>query len=148
MEGKLLQGLVLGQNVLRVPAGAEGGEIRVFAPPPAAVLPAPHTASVLDQDAPHRLRRGAEEVAAAVPILYLLRAHQPQVSLMDHGSRLERLTRLFLCQPVRRELAQLVVNQRQELFSGGRIALLDGGQNAENVAHAGQFTALEATCIS
>jgi hypothetical protein len=67
---------------------------------------------------------------------------------MDQGSRLERLTWLFLCQPVGRELAQFVVNQRQKLFGGGGIAPLDGGQNVGKVAHAGQFTALEATCIS
>src|SRR6516225_1264065 len=35
----------------------------------------------------------------------------------------------------RRELAQLIVHERQELLGGVRVALLDGGQDAGNVAH-------------
>src|SRR5262249_34910007 len=34
-----------------------------------------------------------------------------------------------------RELAQLVVDQGQQSPSGGRIALLDGGQDARDLAH-------------
>ena len=67
VERELLQGLVQGQELLRGPAGAEGVEVRVFAPPAAAVLLAPLAAGVLDQDAAHRLGGGGEEVAAAVP---------------------------------------------------------------------------------
>ena len=78
----------------------------------------------------------------------LLDVHQPQVGLVDQGRGLERLARLLLGQPLRRQLAQLVVDQRQELLGGGRVALLDGGQDAGDVAHAGQFTAREATRLS
>ena len=61
--------------------------------------------------------------------------HQPQVGLVDQGGGLERLARLLLGQPLRRQLAQLVVDQRQELLGGVRVALLDGGQDARDVAH-------------
>jgi hypothetical protein len=54
---------------------------------------------------------------------------------VDEGGRLQGLARLFLCKFLRRKLAQLVVNQRQKLVGGVRIALLHGGQDAGNVAH-------------
>src|SRR5262249_12241873 len=41
----------------------------------------------------------------------------------------------LLRQLLRGELAQLVVDQRQELLGGGRIALLDGGQDAGDLTH-------------
>ena len=54
---------------------------------------------------------------------------------MDQGRGLQRLARLLLGQPLGRELAQLVVDQRQELLRGVRVALLDGGQDAGDVTH-------------
>ena len=73
------------------------------------------------------------------------RADEPQVGLVDQGGRLERLPRLLLGQLLGRQLAQLVVDQRQELLGGVRVALLDGGQDAGDVGHAGQSTAADAT---
>jgi hypothetical protein len=35
-------------------------------------------------------------------------------------------------------LTQLIVDQRQELPGGGRIAVLDGGQDAGDVGHAAE----------
>ncbi len=58
----------------------------------------------VDQDTAHGLGGGGEEVPAAVPVLGLLLAHQPQVRLMHQRGRLQGLTRLFLCQPLRRQL--------------------------------------------
>ena len=60
---------------------------------------------------------------------------------MDQGGRLQRLTRLFLRESLCRELAQFIVDQRQELLSGRRIALLDRGQDTGNVRHEGKHTA-------
>ena len=42
-----------------------------------------------------------------------------------------------------RELAQLVVDQRQELLGGVRVALLDGGQDLRDVGHAAKHTPAE-----
>src|SRR5262249_28510735 len=61
--------------------------------------------------------------------------HQPQVRLVHQRGRLQGLAGLFVGQLVGRELAQLVVDQRQELRGGLRVALLDGGQDAGDVAH-------------
>ena len=65
----------------------------------------------------------------------VLAVDQPQVRLVDQGRGLERLARLLLGQLARRQLAQLVVDQRQELLGGLRVALLDGGEDARDVAH-------------
>ena len=45
-----------------------------------------------------------------------LLAHQPQIRLMHQGRRLQRLPRLLLGQLRRRQLPQLVIDQRQKLL--------------------------------
>jgi hypothetical protein len=57
------------------------------------------------------------------------------VDIVDQGRRLEGLAGLLLGQALRRQLAKLVVDQGQELFSGARVALLDRGQDARDLAH-------------
>ena len=49
---------------------------------------------------------------------------QPQVRLVDQGRGLQRLAGLLLGQLLRRQLAQFVVDQRQELLRrrAGRLA--------------------------
>ena len=74
-------------------------------------------------------------MAAAVPLLDLLAIHQPQVGLVDQGRGLERLARLLLRQLLSRQLAQLVVDQRQQLLGGLRVALLDGRENPCHFIH-------------
>jgi hypothetical protein len=48
---------------------------------------------------------------------------------------LERLTGLLLGQTLRRQAAQVVVDQGQQLLGGVGIALLDGRQNPGNGTH-------------
>src|SRR5262249_41952288 len=97
--------------------------------------------SIFDENTPHRLGSGGEEMAAAVPVrlsgpLLTLRAlNKSDVCLVNQGRRLKRLTWFLLCQFLRRQPAQLVVHQRQQLLRGVRIALLDGGQDAGDVGH-------------
>ena len=67
-------------------------------------------------------------------------SHQPHIRLMDEGRRLERLPRLLLGQPGRGQFAQLVVDQRQKLLSGRRIALFDLRENAGDIRHVDQDT--------
>jgi hypothetical protein len=59
---------------------------------------------------------------------------------VDQGGRLERLPGLLVGQPGRRELAQLLVDQRQKVGSGVRVAGLDRGQDLCHVGHAGEPT--------
>ena len=58
---------------------------------------------------------------------------------MHERRRLERLAGLFLGKFLGRQPPQLVVDERQELRGGVRVALLDGGQDAGDFRHAAQF---------
>jgi hypothetical protein len=51
--------------------------------------------------------------AAAVPVLRLVDIDRPQVRFMDQGGRLEGLAGGLVGQLLARQLAQLVVDQRQ-----------------------------------
>ena len=52
---------------------------------------------------------------------------QPQVRLVDEGGGIEGVAGRFVGQVARRKLAQLVVDQRQELLSSVRVSRVDGG---------------------
>jgi hypothetical protein len=73
-------------------------------------------------------------VAAAVPVLGLLRVHEPQVRFVDQGRRLERLTGGLARQLLGSESAQLLIDQREQLAGGVGVALLDGAQDACDLA--------------
>jgi hypothetical protein len=94
---------------------------------PAPVLGSPLATGPLHENPPHGLGRGGEEVAAAVPMLGLLRIHQPNVRLVDQGRGLERLAGLLLRHLLGSQFPQLVVDQRQKLFGGRGVAFFDGG---------------------
>src|SRR5262249_51781953 len=87
------------------------------------------------QDAAHGLGRRREEVPPAVPGPGRVRAHQPQVGLVDQRGGLERLAGPLPGQPLGRQFAQLVVDQRQELPGGGGVAAFGGVQDAGDVGH-------------
>ena len=65
----------------------------------------------------------------------LLVVNQPQIRLVDQGRGLERLAGLLVRQFVRREFAQFLVDQRQELAGRVRVTPLDGVQDLRDVAH-------------
>ena len=73
-------------------------------------------------------------------MLRLVHVHQPQVRLVDEGRGLERLAGLLLRQALGRQLAQLVVDERQQLLGGVWVALVDGGQDARNITHGPEDT--------
>ena len=74
-------------------------------------------------------------MAPAVPVEGLGGVHQAEVGLVDQGGGLQRLPGILLGQLLSRQFAQLLVDQRQELPRGVRIALLDGGQDACHIGH-------------
>ena len=59
---------------------------------------------------------------------------------MDQRRGLKRLAGLFLGQFLCRQLAQLVVDQRQQLVGGVRVALFDGREDAGDVGHEDEHT--------
>ena len=64
-------------------------------------------------------------MAAMVPALLLTVPNQAQIGLVNQSRGLQRLARRLVGQLVRSQAAQLVVDQRQQLASGVRIALLN-----------------------
>ena len=92
-------------------------------------------AGAFDEDPAHRFSRSGKEVAAAIPrfprLLIRLTGHQTQVGLMNQGRGLQRLAGLLLSQILGCEFTQLVVDQRQQLLRGLRIALFDGEEDAK-----------------
>src|SRR5204863_775691 len=109
--------------------GGDVDAVEVEARPPAAALQAVLVAGAVDQDAAHGLGGGGEEVSAAVPLLRLLAADEAEVCLVNQRGGLKRLPGLLLGQFRGGELAQLVVDQRQQLGRGLRIAGLGGRQD-------------------
>src|SRR5262249_16452396 len=93
----------------------------------------------LDEDSPHGLRRGREEVAAAVELLV---PDEPQVRLVDECRGLERLPRLLPRQAQRGELPQLVVDEWEERGRSLWVAGRDGGQDLGDVGHVQTVTAI------
>ena len=55
---------------------------------------------------------------------------EPEIGLVDQGRGLEGLAGLLLRQLPGRQLAQLVIDQRQELLGRLGVAVLDGREDA------------------
>jgi hypothetical protein len=54
---------------------------------------------------------------------------------VNQGRRLERLARLLLNQPLGRQPAKLIVDERQQLFRGVGVTIFDSGQDASDFRH-------------
>ena len=67
---------------------------------------------------------------------------------MDQGRGVERLARLLVRQPLGGQLAQLIVDQGQELLGGLRVAGLDGREDARDVVHGGRSAGPESTALA
>jgi len=80
----------------------------------AAVFVTGLASGLFDEDLAHGSRRGAEEVAPALPAGVRL-PHQAKVRLVDQGGRLQRLPRAQLLGQRRSQAAQFVVDRRQQV---------------------------------
>ena len=93
-----------------------------------AALPPAATSGRLDQDAAHRLGRGGEEVAAAVPGAVLAVADEPEICVVNQRRGVQRLPRPLAGQPGCGEPPEFVVDQREEVAGRRRVrpAVLPG----------------------
>ena len=80
---------------------------------------------VFDEESPHGLRRGREEMPAAIPAPCLLDIDKPEIRFVNKRSCLNRLPPLFASEPGGGQLAELVIDQRQQLFGCRRITRFD-----------------------
>src|SRR5262245_23970779 len=140
---EVVQDVVDRQRFLDIAERRDAGFLQFVPTVLAAALRRMPSPGLIDEDAAHGLGSGGEEVAAAIPPLHLLGVHQPQIGLVDQSGRLDGLAWFLLGQLLGRQLAQLIVDERQELLGGAGVALLDGGQDLGDFAHVGQSTPLE-----
>ena len=92
-------------------------------------------AGALDQNATHGGRRRREEMAAPAETLPRAFSGQPQVRFVHQRRRLERLPRLLAGEFLCGQLAKLVVDKRQELIDGIRIAAFDCCKDTSDFVH-------------
>ncbi len=86
---------------------------------------------MVDEDAPHHLRRDGKEVRAVLPRRALL-IDEPQVGLVDQRGGLQRVAIALAPQPGRRALMQLPVDGRHQLVTGRDVA---AGPRMEKPGH-------------
>src|SRR5262249_62420836 len=110
------EGILEEQDLLVVGWGRPLRVKQARAREPAAMPHAPLSASPFDEDAPHGLGGGGEEVTAAIPGLRGVGTDKPQIRFMDERGRLKCLPWLLLGQLLSGQLAQLVIDQRQQLL--------------------------------
>src|SRR5262249_14261160 len=89
----------------------------------------------LDQDAPHGLGRGGEEMSLAVPLATRGGADQPQIGLVHQGRRLECVTGRLVRQPPGRHPAELVVNQAEQLLARLTVTVVTRRENTNRLVH-------------
>ena len=86
-------------------------------------------AGSLDQDPPHRLGGGAEKMGAIFENLIT----ETQPCLMDEGGRLERVALLFARHLGGSKLAELSVDQRDQIAGGVVLTAADGMKQERHV---------------
>jgi hypothetical protein len=115
--------------------GSWGGHVSDFnAVILAAVLASGLSPGVLDEDPSHRLGRGGEEMAAAVEVLV---TDQPQISLVDQGGGVERVPGSLGGHFRGGELAQLVVDEREQFRGGPAVTIIGGFDQMSQLRHEG-----------
>ena len=143
LGGQAGQGFVDVEKLVRRRGEADVGGVEGHTTTPAAAFVGLLAAGLIDENAAHRLGRGGEEVTAAVPGRLVPLADQAQVGLVNEGGGLERLPRLFLRQLLRGQLAQLVVDERQQPAGGLRVVVFDGVQQLRDIFHDAQGNRLD-----
>jgi hypothetical protein len=129
------EGRVQGQKFL-VRRGS-GGEVKLQLLPAsaAAVNDALFVTGTFDQDAPHGVGRGREEMAAVVPTGGVGGFDEPQIRLVDEGRRVQGVAGSLRGHPGGRQFSQLLVHQGQQLPGGVGVAVGAVGQNAADFVH-------------
>ena len=90
----------------------------------------------IDENMPHSLRRRRKKMSPPFKASFLL-AVQSQPSLMHQRCRLECVAGSLAGHLMRRQFAQLLINQRQQFRCGIGIAVVNGTEKSGDVAHIG-----------
>ena len=106
------QGLIEGQQISGDFGCSQLRGLQFLPEPVAAMFIASLSPCILDQNSPHRLRRGAEKVATAVPVLSPFGIHESNIRLVNQRGGLKSLARLLVGQLLHRQFSQFIVQQR------------------------------------
>jgi hypothetical protein len=91
-------------------------------------------AGPLDEDAPHGLGCGSEEMGSALKARLLL-AEEAQPDLVDECGGLEGMPGRLTRHLIRSETAQLTIDQKEQVIGGFGVAGLDGCKHSGNITH-------------
>jgi len=133
--GESVERLVDGQYLVPCGSGGKIGLVKFDSLLAAAMTHGSLAPGAFDEDAPHRLGGGGEEMAPAIEFRVGI-AHEPKPGLVDERRGLQRVARRFPRHFGRRQLAQFLIDQRQQFIRGLGVASLDRRENAGNVADA------------
>ena len=132
--GELVERLVYGEELIVVTT--RPGNFNTFKGHSLLVSTVPlgaFAAGLFNENAAHGLGGGAEEMSTPGEV-WIRAAHQPQPGFMHQRGGLQSLVGAFIRHARRRQLAQLLIDQRKQFIGGLRVAVLDGLKNAGNVA--------------
>ena len=88
---------------------------------------------MIDQNAPHRLRRCSVEIVVILNLAIFKSRHEPQIGFMHQFRSLQRMVWPFRVHPYLRYQPQLLVNCRDQLITRRGLALGDLAEQAGNV---------------
>jgi len=132
--GKLIQRLVQTQEFLVVHVRGEVETVEVHAFHTATMAHIIFASGIVNQYAPHGLGGCGEKVGAILPGGLVVTA-EPQPGFVNQGRGLQGLSGRFPSHLLRRELAQLFVDQRQEFIRRLGIALINALKDDGEFAH-------------
>ena len=134
VRGESIEGFVDGEEfVVLFDRCGDLDVVRVHVLGAAAVFGGELAAGAVDEDAPHGLGGGAEEVGAVFKALVA----EPQPRLMDERGGLERVAGLLAGHLRAGELAQLGIDLREQRAGGVGFAAVDGVEEEREVGHGG-----------
>ena len=90
---------------------------------------------MVDEHPSHRLGGSGKKVAPIGEYTASRGTNEPQIGLVNQGRGVQRVARCLIRDVTSRELAQLVVHDRQKLRRGLRIAIVDGVKNSSDLIH-------------
>jgi len=134
LADKVLQGLVDGQETVRVGIHRQMHLLQIKPPPISPALEQAIFPRGIDEDLPHRLRGGGEKVASALPIP-LFGSSQAQPGFVNESGGLEGVSGRLVPHFQGRKASQLFVDQREQFLGGLGLALPHSIENARNVVH-------------
>lgn len=130
----MIQSFVQSEQLLVVHGGGKVESIQIDAFLSAAVPQVVFASGMINEDAAHGFGGGGKEVRAILPRGLVVPA-ESQPGFVNQGGGLQGLAGRFTRHFLRGELAQFLIDQRQELVGGVGIALIHAPEDDGEFAH-------------